>query len=138
MAGDRFIPRRGDSADGDQKAWLLAESSCSISIDKEAGRASSILNLSMADPEQRKERRRDHKNNVMAVMIDRKAVKAQSKFTALARNPERTAEHGMQLPMRNLNLTQRQRSGSNQGANRGHSEESLDSIEEVEPIRGIQ
>ena len=68
------------------------------------------MNLSM-NQEQRREMRQERKINVMAVVMDRKAMHAQSKFTALANpvtasRPGEMASHGIMLPMRNLKLTQ--------------------------------
>ena len=48
MAADRFIPRRGDSVDGDARAFLLMDSSCTESAGQREVSSLSILhNLSM-------------------------------------------------------------------------------------------
>jgi hypothetical protein len=83
--GDRYIPRRADSVDGDARAFLQMESSYADSAGKEV----SMLNLSMA-PEELAERQEEHKNNLVATMMDRKAIHRQTKFTALAAGSQNT------------------------------------------------
>ena len=77
QVADRFIPRRGDSVDGDAKAFLQMESSYSLSIDpdedEERKDQTSILNLSIDSSEMKKQNRK-HKKNVIAAMINQKAV----------------------------------------------------------------
>jgi len=104
---DRYIPRRGDSVDGDARAFLQMESSCTQSAADRELTHLSMLNLSMG-PEERAERKEEHKNNVVAAMMDRKAIRSQNKFTALAAGNQHTG-HGNALPMRNLKLTNPER-----------------------------
>ena len=77
QAADRFIPRRGDSVDGDAKAFLQMESSYSMSIDpdevEERKDQTPLLNLSIDSSEMKKQNRK-HKKNVIAAMINQKAV----------------------------------------------------------------
>ena len=63
----------------------------------------SMLNLSMG-PEELAERKEEHKSNLVATMMDRKAIHGQNKFTALAAGRDRTGQVNA-MPMRNLKLT---------------------------------
>jgi len=92
---DRFIPQRG-SVEGDPLAFCQMESSYSKQTEREdSSQIIAALNLSAATVE-RRERREEHKQNVVASMINPRTI--QRGYTGLG-----TANC---LPIRTLKLTE--------------------------------
>lgn len=77
-------------------------------------------------PEEIAERRKEHKTNLMATIMDKKVCRAQAKFTVLT--DYAAQQNSRHLPVRNLKLTN--------PARRGPSNASNDTIEE-HPLRAM-